>query len=137
MKQLKSHTRQSDANAEDRLPCRPDRKRALSVSEARYRTMVETMGDGLSEIDEHQNTTYANDTLKTGYHSQGRESSNLSGRREPVGQRGVIIHACQEEEIFRVCFPVPCSKQGGMGKKRMATGPGLERRGIRHIDRAH
>jgi PAS domain S-box-containing protein len=63
MKQLKSHTRQSDANAEDRLPCRPDRKRALSVSEARYRTMVETMGDGLSEIDEHQNTTYANDTL--------------------------------------------------------------------------
>lgn len=44
-------------------PCRPDRTPALSVSEARYKTMVETMGDGLSEIDEHQNTTYANDTL--------------------------------------------------------------------------
>jgi PAS domain S-box-containing protein len=46
-----------------RLPGRPDRTHALSVSEARYKTMVETMGDGLSEIDEHQNTTYANDTL--------------------------------------------------------------------------
>ncbi|MCF8090746.1 MAG: hypothetical protein K9L23_22135 [Desulfotignum sp.] len=45
------------------MPCRPDRKHALSVSEARYKTMVETMGDGLSEIDEHQVTTYANDTL--------------------------------------------------------------------------
>ena len=45
------------------MPRRPDRKHALSVSEARYKTMVETMGDGLSEIDEHQITTYANDTL--------------------------------------------------------------------------
>ncbi len=45
------------------MPCRPDRKHALSVSEARYKTMVETMGDGLSEIDENQITTYANDTL--------------------------------------------------------------------------
>ncbi len=42
---------------------KPDRDSALSVSEARYKTMVETMGDGLSEIDEHQITTYANDTL--------------------------------------------------------------------------
>ena len=63
MKQSKSYTRPSGEKAEDRLPCRPDRKHALSVSEARYRTMVETMGDGLSEIDENQNTTYANDTL--------------------------------------------------------------------------
>jgi PAS domain S-box-containing protein len=46
-----------------RLPGRLDRTHALSVSEARYKTMVETMGDGLSEIDEHQITTYANDTL--------------------------------------------------------------------------
>ncbi|MFU8769399.1 MAG: PAS domain-containing protein [Desulfotignum sp.] len=45
------------------MPCKPDRKGALSVSEARFKTMVETMGDGLSEIDEHQNTTYANDRL--------------------------------------------------------------------------
>jgi PAS domain S-box-containing protein len=42
---------------------KPDRQGALTLSETRYKTMVETMGDGLSEIDEHQNTTYANDTL--------------------------------------------------------------------------
>ena len=45
------------------MTAKPDRNGALSVSEARYKTMVETMGDGLSEIDEHQITTYANDTL--------------------------------------------------------------------------
>ncbi len=42
---------------------KPDRLGALILSETRYKTMVETMGDGLSEIDEHQHTTYANDTL--------------------------------------------------------------------------
>ncbi len=64
MKQTKSRIKRSDVKTtEDRLPARPDRKHALSVSEARYKTMVETMGDGLSEIDENQNTTYANDTL--------------------------------------------------------------------------
>jgi PAS domain S-box-containing protein len=53
----------AEKDMDDRLAGRPDRTHALSVSEARYRTMVETMGDGLSEIDENQNTTYANDTL--------------------------------------------------------------------------
>ncbi len=42
---------------------KPDRASALYTSEQRYRKLVETMGDGLSEIDEHQVTTYANDTL--------------------------------------------------------------------------
>lgn len=63
MKQSKFDVQGTDAEAADCLPRRPDRKHALSVSEARYKTMVETMGDGLSEIDEKQNTTYANDTL--------------------------------------------------------------------------
>jgi len=40
-----------------------NRDAALSLSETRYRTLVETMGDGLSEIDENQVTTYANDML--------------------------------------------------------------------------
>jgi len=53
----------TEKKMDDPLPGRPDRTHALSVSEARYKTMVETMGDGLSEIDEHQVTTYANDTL--------------------------------------------------------------------------
>jgi len=42
---------------------KPNRAAALSTSEQRYRTLVETMGDGLSEIDENQVTTYANDML--------------------------------------------------------------------------
>jgi len=42
---------------------KPDREHALFTSEQRYRTLVETMGDGLSEIDENQVTTYANDML--------------------------------------------------------------------------
>ncbi len=42
---------------------KPNRAKALSTSEQRYRTLVETMGDGLSEIDENQVTTYANDML--------------------------------------------------------------------------
>jgi PAS domain S-box-containing protein len=42
---------------------KPDRESALFTSEQRYRTLVETMGDGLSEVDEHQVTTYANETL--------------------------------------------------------------------------
>jgi PAS domain S-box-containing protein len=42
---------------------KPDRESALFTSEQRYRTLVETMGDGLSEIDEHQVTTYANEML--------------------------------------------------------------------------
>ncbi len=40
-----------------------NRDTALSISETRYRTLVETMGDGLSEIDENQVTTYANEML--------------------------------------------------------------------------
>jgi len=40
-----------------------NREAALSISETRYRTLVETMGDGLSEIDENQITTYANAML--------------------------------------------------------------------------
>lgn len=47
----------------DQIKDKPDRERALSASEQRYRTIVETMGDGLSEINEHRVTTYANDTL--------------------------------------------------------------------------
>ncbi len=42
---------------------KPDREHALFTSEQRYRTLVETMGDGLSEIDENQVTTYANEML--------------------------------------------------------------------------
>lgn len=42
---------------------KPNRKDALSISEERYRTLVETMGDGLSEINEHQIATYANNML--------------------------------------------------------------------------
>jgi PAS domain S-box-containing protein len=42
---------------------KPNRAGALSASEQRYRTLVETMGDGLSEIDENQVTTYANEML--------------------------------------------------------------------------
>lgn len=42
---------------------KPSRANALYTSEQRYRTLVETMGDGLSEIDENQITTYANDML--------------------------------------------------------------------------
>ncbi len=42
---------------------RPNRATALSSSEQRYRTLVETMGDGLSEVDENQVTTYANEML--------------------------------------------------------------------------
>ena len=57
------YSKSDEAAGEDRLSPKPDRKHALSVSEARYKTMVETMGDGLSEIDENQITTYANDTL--------------------------------------------------------------------------
>ena len=63
MKESKCHTKPVDSAGQEPRPRRPDRKHALSVSEARYKTMVETMGDGLSEIDEHQITTYANDTL--------------------------------------------------------------------------
>jgi PAS domain S-box-containing protein len=63
MKQSKGHTKPVDSAGQEAMPRLPDRKHALSVSEARYKTMVETMGDGLSEIDEHQITTYANDTL--------------------------------------------------------------------------
>jgi PAS domain S-box-containing protein len=63
MKQLKVHSKTDEAAGKNLLSPRPDRKHALSVSEARYKTMVETMGDGLSEIDENQITTYANDTL--------------------------------------------------------------------------
>ena len=42
---------------------KPNRANALTTSEKRYRILVETMGDGLSEVDENQVTTYANDSL--------------------------------------------------------------------------
>ncbi len=45
------------------METKPNREAALSISETRYRTLVETMGDGLSEIDENLVTTYANAML--------------------------------------------------------------------------
>jgi len=56
---------------------KPDRAHALSTSEQRYRTLVETMGDGLSEIDENQVTTYANETLCQMW---GRSRDEIIGR---------------------------------------------------------
>lgn len=40
-----------------------DREHAVSAGEKRFKTLVETMGDGLSEVDETGVTTYANATL--------------------------------------------------------------------------
>ncbi len=57
---------------------KPDREAALSISKERYRTLVETMGDGLSEIDERQVTTYANDMLCKMW---GRTPSEIIGRK--------------------------------------------------------
>ncbi|MEN8210769.1 MAG: PAS domain S-box protein [Thermodesulfobacteriota bacterium] len=57
---------------------KPDRAEALSTSEQRYRTLVETMGDGLSEIDENQITTYANDMLCKMW---GRSKDEIIGRK--------------------------------------------------------
>lgn len=57
---------------------KPDRIHALSTSEKRYRTLVETMGDGLSEIDEHQVTTYANEML---CHMWGRTKEEIIGKK--------------------------------------------------------
>ena len=57
---------------------KPDRASALYTSEQRYRKLVETMGDGLSEIDEHQVTTYANDTLCRMW---GRTRDEILGRK--------------------------------------------------------
>ena len=57
---------------------KPDRESALFTSEQRYRTLVETMGDGLSEIDEHQVTTYANETLCRMW---GRSGDEIIGQK--------------------------------------------------------
>ena len=57
---------------------KPDRTHALSTSERRYRTLVETMGDGLSEIDEHQVTTYANEMLCQMW---GRTKDEIIGKK--------------------------------------------------------
>ena len=57
---------------------KPDRTTALSISEERYRTLVETMGDGLSAIDENQITTYANDMLCKMW---GRTQSEIIGKK--------------------------------------------------------
>ncbi len=57
---------------------RPDREDALFTSEQRYRTLVETMGDGLSEIDENQVTTYANQMLCQMW---GRSRDEIIGRK--------------------------------------------------------
>lgn len=54
------------------------RAAALSISETRYRTLVETMGDGLSEIDENQVTTYANAMLCRMW---GRSQAEIVGTR--------------------------------------------------------
>jgi len=55
-----------------------NRETALSISETRYRTLVETMGDGLSEIDENQVTTYANAMLCRMW---GRSKKEILGSR--------------------------------------------------------
>jgi len=57
---------------------KPDREKALSTSEQRYRTLVETMGDGLSEIDENQVTTYANERLCQMW---GRSREEIIGKK--------------------------------------------------------
>jgi PAS domain S-box-containing protein len=57
---------------------KPNRATALSTSEKRYRTLVETMGDGLSEIDEHQVTTYANEMLCRMW---GRSKQEIIGKK--------------------------------------------------------
>ncbi len=57
---------------------KPDRAKALSTSEQRYRTLVETMGDGLSEIDENQVTTYANERLCQMW---GRSRDEIIGKK--------------------------------------------------------
>lgn len=55
-----------------------NRSSALSTSEKRYRILVETMGDGLSEIDENQVATYANETLCRMW---GRSRKEIVGTR--------------------------------------------------------
>jgi len=57
---------------------KPDRTHALSTSERRYRILVETMGDGLSEIDESQVTTYANEMLCQMW---GRTKDEIIGKK--------------------------------------------------------
>jgi PAS domain S-box-containing protein len=57
---------------------KPGRAEALSTSEHRYRKLVETMRDGLSEIDENQVTTYANGMLCKMW---GRSKEEIIGRR--------------------------------------------------------
>jgi len=57
---------------------KPNRAKALSTSEQRYRTLVETMGDGLSEIDENQITTYANEMLCQMW---GRSKDEIIGKK--------------------------------------------------------
>ncbi|MBU1342757.1 MAG: PAS domain S-box protein [Proteobacteria bacterium] len=60
------------------IKTKPNRSKALSTSEQRYRTLVETMGDGLSEIDENQVTTYANDMLCQMW---GRSRDEIIGKK--------------------------------------------------------
>jgi PAS domain S-box-containing protein len=57
---------------------KPNRATALFTSEQRYRTLVETMGDGLSEIDENQVTTYANEMLCQMW---GRSRDEIIGKK--------------------------------------------------------
>lgn len=57
---------------------KPDREHALFTSEQRYRTLVETMGDGLSEINENQVTTYANEMLCRMW---GRSRDEIIGKK--------------------------------------------------------
>lgn len=57
---------------------KPDREKALFTSEQRYRTLVENMGDGLSEIDENQVTTYANEMLCQMW---GRSMDEIIGKK--------------------------------------------------------
>lgn len=57
---------------------KPDRKKALSNSEQRYRKLVETMGHGLTEVDENYVATYANEMLCRMW---GRTKEEIIGRR--------------------------------------------------------
>ncbi|MCK5836933.1 MAG: PAS domain S-box protein [Desulfobacula sp.] len=60
------------------IKSKPSREKALSNSEQRYRTLVETMGEGLTEVDENQVATYANEMLCRMW---GRTQSEIVGQK--------------------------------------------------------
>lgn len=71
---------------------KPDREKALSNSEQRYRTLVETMGDGLTEVDENYVATYANTTLCRMW---GRTKDEIIGRE---------VHRFLDDENKKILF---------------------------------